>query len=128
MAMGGGLWTLQRMDLALHGISTTGRMTGFYESTTVGKFARTITTYSPRVEFTAADGRVVSFRGGAGYPNAPHEAVGQEFKVLYPADNPQKAAIVGFKPFWLGPLAFCFSGLVMCCAGVASFILMRKFE
>jgi hypothetical protein len=66
-------------------------------------------TFKPRVQFSAPNGRLVTFISSVGRPEKS-PAVGDSVEIRFDPNNPEKADVAGFANQWLGPLFLLISG------------------
>jgi hypothetical protein len=79
-------------------------------------------TYTPRVQFTTRDGRMIDFWGNSGNP-----IVGERVEILYKPDNPHSARLNGFFSLWFGPAFFGGMGALFTSIGGAfTFVVVRR--
>jgi hypothetical protein len=83
--------------------------------------------FFPVVEFRTSAGTAIRFRGATGN-GVPDYETGQLVAVAYQPDNPQKAQIVSFSQFWLGPIVVTAAGLLFFLMGIGTFFLIGSSD
>jgi Protein of unknown function (DUF3592) len=99
-------------DFAAHAVSADGEVTDLaYRSS-----SKSGGTYSPVVQFTTPDGKIVHMTGSTG-SSSPSYARGDHVRVLYDRANPERAQIDSFMEQWFGTLILGGMGLVFSLVG-----------
>jgi hypothetical protein len=92
----------RRIALRFSGIITEGSFVRWEESDYSQNGLRQ-KLYSPVISFQARDGEVYEFVGGPATSSARQK---KSYKVLYPAQDPQKAMNLSLLAYWAAPFAF----------------------
>jgi hypothetical protein len=74
----------------------------------------------PTVSFTTIEGKKIVFSSESGSNVSPK--IGDSIKIYYQPDDPQKARIASFMPFWMLPLMFVIVGGFLLFIGYLKFL------
>lgn len=85
------------------------------------------TYYYAVVEFRAANGDAVRFRGATG-SRTPEYEIGAVVEVLYDPVQPHEALILTFSEYWLWPLVSTVLGLVFLFGGIGGYYLAGHMD
>jgi len=79
--------------------------------------------YTPVIEFTTSDERVLRFTAGTSSSSRP--AVGRQVTVLYDPAQPERARLKSWAALWMLPVIFGGMGAVLAVLGVTLGIVLR---